>query len=665
MTQDNRLIAISDFSLGKDTLLLTSFQGTENVSDLFEFNITVLSSNLEVPPDKIVGKSGTVTIQNEQKRKFNGYISRLEAGEIKDHNLREYHLTMVPWFWFLTRTNNHRVFQNRNTKEIVSEIFEDRGFKNAFNFKAKGGSKREYCVQHNESDFVFVSRLLEEEGIAYYFKHEDGKHTLFLVDQANAYEKCAESEVEYSKGSLNGQISRWEHVHKFRKGQWTLNDYNFEEPQKSLIVSAKSTSKFAGNGSYEHYEYPGLYDFGLGDNLVKICLDAEEATRDVVHGESDLSSFYAGGKFKLAKHALGSEKGDFILIEVAHSASDSTYLSGEEGESSYFNVFSCIPGDVHFRPARVHQRPVMRGPQSAIVVGASGEEIETDEYGRIKVQFIWDRKGKKNEDSSCFIRVAQVWAGNQWGASFIPRIGQEVIVDFMDGDPDRPIIVGSVYNGKHAIPFDSKTQSGIRTRSTKDGSPSNFNELRFDDKKDSEQIFIHAEKNFDIEVENDQTLTVDNDQTLTVEHNRTKTVNNNETSTIEKDRSKFVNKNESESISKNKTIDVGDNFTITVGKDRSIDTGKNYTASIGDNMKLTIGKDLTESVDGKHSESVTKEYGLKAKTVTIQAEKEITLKTGSAKIIMKSNGDITLNGKNINVKGSGNVVIKGSKVTQN
>lgn len=648
-TQENRLIAISDFSLGKDTLLLTSFQGSEYISELFEFHIHVLSTELELTPEQIIGKNGTVTIQNEHKRCFNGYISSFAFGEVNSHNLREYRLTMVPWLWFLKQTNNHRIFQEKTTKDIVTQIFNDHGFTD-FDFKAAGGKAREYCVQHDESDFHFVSRLLEEDGIAYYFMHEQGKHTLYLVDQQNAYQECVEAEVEHSKGSKGNQISEWQHVYSFKKGQWSLNDYNFKEPGKKLLANTKTTSQYARNSEFEHYEYAGLYESTIGADLVKIRMEAEEADRDTVAGRSDCSTFYAGGKFKLAKHASASEKGSYVIVGITHSATDRSYTSDEDDSAArYSNTFACVPADIHFRPRRAHEKPRMAGPQSAMVVGPSGEEIFTDEFGRIKVQFIWDREGKQDENSSCYLRVVQSWAGHEWGASFIPRIGHEVIVDFLNGDPDRPLVTGSVYNGRNKPPFDSKTQSGVKTRSTKGGDPSHFNELRFDDKKDAEQIFLHAEKNFDVEVENDQTESIQNNQTITVDNDRTKTVKNNENSTIENDRNKTVNNNQSETIAKNKTVDVGESHTETIGKD----------------MKISVGNDLTESVDGQYAESVTKEYGLKAKAITMQADDEITLKTGSAKIVMKSNGDITISGANINVKGSGNVVTKGSKVTSN
>ena len=681
LAQEHRFIAISDFSLGKDTFVLTAFEGSEFVSDLFEFHIEAVSENLEIKPDSVVGKSGTVTIQNEQGRVFHGYINSFTVGEVKSHGLRQYKMTMVPWLWFLSKTNNHRIFQNKSTKEIVSAIFQDRGFSD-FKFRAAGGSKREYCIQHNESDLHFISRLLEEEGIAYYFTHEKSKHELILVDQKNAYDECKETGLEYSHGvAPHAKINHWEHMHQFKKGMWAIADYNFQEPTKKLLSDTKTTSKFANNANFEHYEYPGMYDFASGSDLVKVRMAAEEAGINTVLGGSDCSTFYAGGRFKLSKHESASEKGDYILLRVDHRAYDSTHVSGNEGDTGYANSFVCMPADIHFRPMQIHQKPVMRGPQSAIVTGPSGEEIYVDDLGRIKVQFYWDREGKQDENTTCYIRVMQSWAGGQWGASFIPRIGHEVIVDFLDGDPDRPIITGTVYNGKNKPPFDSKTKSGIRTRSTKGGKASNCNELIFDDKMGEEQIFIHAEKNMDTEVENDETLTVDNDRTKHIKHD--------ENSTIDNDRNKTVGNNQSEDIGKNKTINVGENHSESIGKNASIDVGKNCSISIGENltnsvgknasydvggdhtekvaknMTITVDKDLAESVKGQYKENVTKEYGLKAKSITLQADDEITLKTGSAKIIMKKNGDITISGKNINVKGSGNVVLKGSKVTAN
>ncbi|NOX91000.1 MAG: type VI secretion system tip protein VgrG [Gammaproteobacteria bacterium] len=639
-TQDSRFIAV-DTPLGKDVLLLTSFSGAELVSSPFEFQLSTLSLNLEIKPEDLIGKQITVKIQNEHGRVFNGFVQRFAFGEIKSSSFREYRLVMMPWFSFLSKTENRRIFQNKNTKSIISQVFADLGFAD-FDFRADGGALREYCVQYGESDLEFVSRLLEEEGYAYYFTHEESKHTLIIVDKANAYDECIETNLTCSKGSTpDSEIKHWEHKYEFRKGGWISNDFNFKEPGKKQEVETKSKSKFANNGKFKHYEYPDLYDVGSGADLVKVRMDAEEVRMNTITGSSNCSTFYAGGFFKLDKHDAKSEQGSYTLLSVEHFASDSSYFSGQNGETGYSNEFSCIPSEVHYRPTQDHKRPEMKGPQSAIVTGPAGEEIYIDEFGRIKVQFIWDREGKNDENSSCFLRVMQAWAGNGWGTSFIPRIGHEVIVTFLDGDPDRPIVTGTVYNGVNKPPYSSKTQSGIKTHSTKSGSAANFNELRFEDKKGSEQVYIHAEKNLDTMVENDETLTVDKD--------RTKIIKNDENSTIENDRNKTVNNNQTETIKKNKTIDVG----------------KDHKETVQSNMTITINKDLTESVKGDYIESVTKDYALQAKTITLQANDKITIRTGAAQIMMKSNGDITMSGKTINIKGSGNVVINGSKVITN
>ncbi len=671
-TQDGRFLSIVT-PLAKDELLLTSINGVEAISSLFQFSLTTLSQNTDIKPEALINKSVSFTIHDDEPRVFNGYVSHFSFGEIKNNGLREYHLTVVPWAWFLNQNENRRIFQNKNTKEIVSQVFSDLGY-NDFDFKAEGGNPREYCVQYGESDLTFVMRLLAEEGYASFFTHEKKKHTLVIVDQMSAYAESPNSKLTYSKGnSPDAEINAWQHNYALKKGEWIVNDYNFKEPNKSLIANSASKSKFEKNSQFKHYSYPSQYDFTLGSKLANARMDAEEAGANTISGGSSCSGFSAGQFFSLLKHDAKSEAGKYLLLSVQHQASDASYYSSQGNDEQYSNTFSCMPTDNMYRPPMVYNRPVMYGPQSALVTGPKGEEIYIDEFGRIKVQFMWDQEGKKDENSSCFIRVMQSFAGNGWGSSFIPRIGHEVIISFLDGDPDRPIVTGSVYNGNNKPPYASKTQSGIKTHSTKEGGNDNYNEIRFEDKKASEQVYIQAEKNLDTYVKHDETHTVDNNQVVTIGNDRAKTIKNNENSNISKNRSKTVGKNQSESIGENKSINVGKNHTESIGNNATIDIGKNidinvgdnHTGTIGKNMTLTVDKDLKETINGQHTEKVTKDYGLKAKTITMEADKQITLKTGSAKIVMKSNGDITISGKNINVKGSGKVILKGSKVSAN
>ena len=592
LSQEHRLISISS-PLNKDELLLTSFQGGEYISRLFEFQLEVLSANVTLEPEKLVGEQVTVTLQNNEERNFTGYVSRFSFGEIKANNLRQYKLTIVPWLWFLTKTNNQRIFQDMNTKDIVSKIFSDYGF-NAFDFKATGGSTREYCVQYGESDFDFISRLLEEEGIAYYFKHDKEGHTLYLVDKQNAYEYCDENEVTYSKGNQSeAQISQWEHHYEFRKGEWSINDYNFKEPKKKLIISSKTKNNFSNVKNYEHYEYPSMYDTSDGESLVSIRMEAEEVAIDNIEATSDCTSFYAGGKFKLTKHAAKSEKGNYIITGIYHRAFDTSYFSGSEGQSEYGNNFVCIPAVVHFRPLRTQNKPIMKGPQSAIVTGPSGEEIYIDKYGRIKVQFFWDREGTNNENTSCYLRVVQSWAGDQWGSSFIPRIGQEVIVNFLDGDPDRPLVTGTVYNADNKTPYPSKTQSGIKTQSTKGAGKQNYNELRFEDLKGSEEIFIQAEKDFNRLVKNDESSLIKNNHSRTVE-------------------------------SGNETIKVGKgNRTLSV---------KNKISTDASDIVITAKKSIELKVGGSSIKMSSSGIVIKATKIDVKGSAMVAIKGGITKI---------------------------------
>ena len=663
-TQDGRFLSIVT-PLAKDELLLTSINGIEAISSLFQFSLTALSQNTDIKPEDLIHKSVTFTIHDNEKRVFNGYVSHFSFGEIKNNGLREYQLTIVPWTWFLNQNENRRIFQNKNTKDIVSQVFADLGY-NDFDFKAEGGNPREYCVQYGESDLTFVMRLLAEEGYASFFSHDKKKHTLVIVDQMSAYAESPQSKLTYSKGnSPDAEINAWQHNYELKKGEWIVNDYNFKEPNKNLISQSTSKSKLEKNSQFKHYSYPSQYDFALGSKLANARMDAEEASANTISGASSCSSFSAGQFFSLLKHEAKSEMGKYLLLSVHHQASDASYFSSQDGDDQYSNSFSCMPSENMYRPPMVYTRPVMYGPQSALVTGPKGEEIYIDDFGRIKVQFMWDRDGKKDENSSCFIRVMQSFAGNGWGSSFIPRIGHEVIISFLDGAPDRPIVTGSVYNGNNKPPYASKTQSGIKTHSTKAGGADNYNEIRFDDKKASEQVYIQAEKNLDTYVKNNESIKVGNDQFIMVANNRDKSVEKNENINIGNNRTTTINKDESITVQKDRFKTVNNNQIEKIANNKTINVGKNHVEAIVGDMLINIDKDLTEVVQGVYTEEVTKDYSLKAKTITLEADTEITFKTGSAKITMKSNGDITISGKNINVKGSANVVLKGSKVLAN
>ncbi len=521
-TQDNRLLSVTT-PLGKDKLLLASISGAEYISSLFEYELELLSEDHGIDAKKIVGKSITAVVQDKMSRSFDGYVIRMSRGDVldtgKDKHLRQYRMTIVPWLWFLSRRVNCRIFQEMTAVEVIEEIFKDHKVIAKFQKKLKTNyKKREYCVQFNESDLEFVTRLLEEEGIAYYFQHEKGKHELLLVDQKNAYLDCSEAKVDYSRGDIKDtHIFDWDHYYSFTTGKWTVSDYDFKKPTTNLLSSSPTVVDLPNIKQFEHYEYPGFYEKPAdGKITAETRMTASEVPHDIVKGASNCSSFYAGGMFQVAKHESKSETGKYILTSLFIQAKDDSYLSGDMSSRGYSNTFQCIPASIHFRPEPVRIKPVMRGPQTALVVGNKGEEIHIDKFGRIKVQFYWDREGKLDANSTCYIRVAQAFAGNKWGSQFIPRIGQEVIVNFLDGDPDRPIVTGAVYNADNMPPYSTKTQSGIKTHSTTKGDASNFNEFRFEDKQGSEEIFIQAEKDFKRLVKNDEEGKIEANHTLKI-----------------------------------------------------------------------------------------------------------------------------------------------------
>jgi type VI secretion system secreted protein VgrG len=534
IAQQHRRIAIST-PLGKDALLLRGFTGSEAISQLFHFDLDLLSENDSIKFQDVVGKSVTLRIYDADgaQRYWNGFISRFSQGA-QDRRLTAYRAQMVPWLWFLTRTADCRIFQNQKAPDIIQKIFKDLGFSD-FKLRLYGDfATRDYCVQYRETDFNFVSRLMEEEGICYYFEQQDGKHTLILANDPAAHEPCPNQKTaryDFRGGSVvyEDVITEWQYQEEFRPGKWTQTDYNFETPSNSLAVTA------SGKNPYEIYEYPGSHQVRpAGENLAKIRLQEQATPTAVFPGASACRYFSPGYQFTLQDHYRSDMNQAYLLTSVRHMASHGAgYRVGGAGsgngsdEPTYRNSFECIPFSTPYRPARVTPEPFVQGCQTALVVGPGGEEIYTDKYGRVKVQFHWDREGKKNENSSCWIRVSHPWAGQGWGAISIPRIGQEVIVDFLEGDPDQPIIVGRVYNAEQMPPFGmpgGAVISGIKSNSTKGGGGNN--EISMNDTKGTELINIHAQYDQQKKVEHDERVTIGNDRTEIVGHDEKITIGN-------------------------------------------------------------------------------------------------------------------------------------------
>lgn len=522
-TQANRLIAF-DTPLGEDVLLLQGFSGHEGLSRLFAFQVDLLTEDTAIACHQLVGQRVTLRIglADESQRSINGFVSRFTQRGC-DARFTYYRAEVVPWLWFLTQTADCRIFQNMTIPEIIMQVFTDLGFRDVRNALEGSFEPRDYCVQYRETDFNFVSRLMEHAGIFYFFEHTPERHTLVLANSPTVHLPCPGQEYaryDYSAGAVLAEdvMSTWQLEQELRPGKYALADYNFETPTTSLMAHVTSTVRVGSNGTsnaaYEIYDYPGTYQQkGQGEELVRLRIEEEETSHLVASGSSTCRAFLPGYRFDLLDHPSPEMNQPYVLTEVQHLATmGGSYLGATaQGAESYTNQVTCIPYGVPFRPPRVTLKPTVQGPQTAVVVGKAGEEIWTDKYGRVKVQFHWDRQGKHDENSSCWIRVSHPWAGKGWGAISIPRLGQEVIVDFLEGDPDQPIITGRVYNAMQMPPYAlpaQQTQSGVKSRSTKGGTPDNFNELRFEDQAGSEEIFLHAEKDWNIRVKNAETETV-------------------------------------------------------------------------------------------------------------------------------------------------------------
>jgi len=669
-------------TLGPDVLALTSFSGQEAISRLFHYRLEMISDNDSIQAKDLIGTPISWSVlETDGKRAFNGVVSRLVAGPAYKGGKRTYLADVVPQMWFLTRTANCKIYQNLSALDIIKKVLQDYGVTNVSYKTTATYNERDYCVQYRETAFNFISRLMEYEGIFYYFSQADGKHTLVLGDANSVFQDCPDSTVIYGSGgsSAYNVVHTWEHHYEYRSGVITQADHNFETPANSLIANENTVLQLKGIASYELFDYPGGYmvkDNGQAE--VKIRMEEEETAYEVISAGSNCETFYAGGKFTLKEHDVAAEQGSYVITSIQHQARDTSY-DKHAGGSAYENTFTCIPATVTYRPARVTPTPIVQGAQTAVVVGKAGEEIDCDEYGRVKVQFFWDRLGKSDQDSSCWVRVSHHWAGKGWGAIFTPRIGQEVIVDFLEGDPDRPLITGRVYNADQMPPYtlpDNKTVSTIKGDSSKGGSSHGGNELCFEDKKDSELVTLHAEKDQAIKVEHDEshwvghdrTKTIDHDETTEVKNNRTETVDNDESITIKGNRTEEVDKDESITIKGNRTEEVDKDESITIKGNRTEEVDKDESITIKGQRTENVTKDESITISGGRTIKITKDDTLNVtggqtisigKALSITATEKITLTTGQSSITMSNDGTISIQGMKISIQGTQSVEISG------
>lgn len=710
----NRLLELKQTSLFGSDATITELVGREELSRLFEFQVTIASPKDKVKPEDVIGQAMAVRIDSTKKppRWVHGYVSHFWAGDFSNTKggkpSRSYRVRLVPWLWFATKASRSFVYlpdkEKKSIKEVLEVIFEHvKEYGHVQNWHSMdkasilSSRKVEHCVQYRETDYNFLARTLEKYGVYYYFEHTESSHKLVLSDQAQ-YPSAIDAEVELPKnnpGELrHDSIIQWEHSYEMVSGKWEHNDYNFTTPSTNLAGKGSKKTPLKNNSGYELYDFPGDHATkDEGEELAKRRLQEEEVRFDSVVGRSTCRSFAPGFGFKLTKHASckDEENKQYLLTSVNHHATQPGGPHTDQGtESMYLNDFECIPRTVQYRPGRETPEPFLASVQTAKVVGPPGEEIHVDNYGRVKVRFQWDREPDNGEHHSCWIRVSQLHAGPGFGGISIPRVGEEVIVSFIEGDPDRPIITGRVYHQESMPPFGlpgEKTRSGIKTKTYKG---QGYNEMTMDDTPGKEQIRIHGQYDMNSTILHDQTLDVGNNQTQRVGVDRTRNVGNNETVTVGTNRTMTVGANHAETIGANQTVNVAANQSNTVGANKNetvaimsnenvgamktvnvgaalaqtvgaamniavgltsseevgltkkIVVGKDSSQQIGANYELVAGKDGEESfggnlkitVGGDFDQSASGKLVAKAPEITLQATTKITINCGASSITL-------------------------------
>ncbi|HUX79547.1 MAG TPA: type VI secretion system tip protein TssI/VgrG [Alphaproteobacteria bacterium] len=604
---------------------LNIFKGVERLSDLFEYTLIMTAKSRDVDFDSLMKKPATVSVKvGSLNRTYNGIIGRFEqeGTPFKPLDMSSvYKATLYPTLWLLTFSGQCRIFQNKSTMDIIKDVLDENKITYSNQVTSAGMQKRDFCVQYNETNFNFISRLMEEEGIFYFFQQTQGNHTLVLADSMEGHPYCPDaSSVSYHDSGPHEpfmlKVSSCFIKQRIVPQSNTLKSYNYLMPKTPLKAQAKGTSD-AGGGEITTYDE--IYDQQTyGDELVKVKLQSEETPQKMVEGVSLVPFFIAGYKFTLEKHPRSDANKTYVLYEVIHEA---RVVPEEKDGPIYKNTYQAFPATIPFRPAQITHKPRIYGTQTAKVTGKEGEEIYTEEYGRIKVKFHWDPSEKEDDTTSCWIRVATLWSGQKWGTLFTPRVGHEVVVSFIDGDPDKPLVIGSVYNGENKPPYlpQEPTKSTIKSQTSKKGDEPipGYNEFRFEDKKMAEEIYIHAQKDFKIDVQNNQDITI-------VGGNRTillkaeEEVQEQREGTQSNDSLKLINGNKSLQIVKgNYSIQLDEgNITVTCAKG---------------NVNFDVNGDISFKCTGNFNVDAAQTVSLKAgATATMEAGADASVKAGAA-----------------------------------
>jgi type VI secretion system secreted protein VgrG len=588
--------------LGEDVLLFHGMHAREEMGRLSEYQLDLLSTHVDINPDDILGQNVTVklALPDDSTRHFNGYVTRFSTGGKSYGRYYRYSAVVRPWLWFLTRTSDCRIFQDLTVPDIVKQVFADHSTAD-FKFELTGTYRKwTYCVQYRETDFNFVSRLLEEEGIYYYVRHTDGHNTIVLSDSTAKHtavpgyetipfvapDRLVRPELEH--------ISSWEFTREIQPGVYVHDDYDLERPSVDLRTKRALPRNYAPS-DYEIFDYPGHYvQKADGEQYAAVRIDELGSQFETAQAVTNSKGVSVGSLFTLEGCPREDQNREHMILAASHDLEFSDYESMPEGaETSYRCSFVAMSSEQQFRPRRATPKPFVQGPQTAMVVGPAGEELYTDKFGRVKVQFHWDRYGQYDENSSCWIRVSHPLAGKGWGSVSTPRIDQEVIVDFLEGDPDQPIITGRVYNAECQPPFGfpaGAVSSGVKS-STHKGS--GYNEMSMDDTAGKEKITIHGQYDMNTAVGNNQTNSVAVDQTEDVGAKREVSIGASDKVTI--------GANRDTSIGAKHTLSVGGDEKVTVSGSRDATVAGKEDVSISGKSSLQVGGSRTETITGAHT----------------------------------------------------------------
>ncbi|MFP3538700.1 type VI secretion system Vgr family protein [Pseudomonas sp. SIMBA_021] len=573
--QQSTRLAQVNCPLGPDVLLLKSLGGGEELGRLFDYQLQLASSDANIDLNQLLGKPMGLSVQLDGggQRYFHGIVARCSQN-IDTGQFASYEVTLRPWLWLLSRTSDCRIFQNLSIPQIIKQVFRDLGFSDFEDALSRPYREWEYCVQYRETSFDFVSRLMEQEGIYYFFRHEKDRHVVVLADAYGAHSSVpGYASVPYyprdEQQRERDHMFDWHLAQEVQPGSLELNDYDFQRPSARIDVRSAMPRPHSA-GDYPLYDYPGTYvQSSDGEHYAQTRIEALQSLHERIELSGNARGLGVGNLFSLTGFSRQDQNREYLIVSIRYYLVQESLESGAGGGSAQFEShLTCIDAQQSFRPLATTHKPMVQGPQTARVVGPAGEEIWTDQYGRVKVHFHWDRHDQSNENSSCWIRVSQAWAGKNWGSMQIPRIGQEVIVSFLEGDPDRPIITGRVYNAEQTVPYDlpaNATQSGMKSRSSKGGSPANFNEIRMEDKKGAEQLYIHAERNQDIVVEVNESHSVGNNRNKSIGHDEYVTIGNKRTRIVQHVDELRVGEKKLDSVGQSYVIEVGERLRMVCG----------------------------------------------------------------------------------------------------